>query len=98
MSMKAFKFRLYPTKKQVETLEWTLARCCELYNACLQERRDTWVIIKRHPNFYNEEWRKQAAKDHRVNYYHIERKTPCFSYGDMSESLWGEMGGLSKAA
>ncbi len=39
---KAYKFRLYPTRKQVTTLEWTLRRCCELYNAALQERRDAY--------------------------------------------------------
>ncbi|GHO48974.1 helix-turn-helix domain-containing protein [Ktedonospora formicarum] len=40
MPIKASKLRLYPTKKQVEKLDWTLARCCELYNAALQERKD----------------------------------------------------------
>ncbi len=39
---KAYKFRLYPTKKQIGTLEWTLRRCKELYNAALQERRDAY--------------------------------------------------------
>ncbi|WP_083814999.1 helix-turn-helix domain-containing protein [Ktedonobacter racemifer] len=32
-SLNTYKFRLYPTRKQAEKLEWTLARCCELYNA-----------------------------------------------------------------
>ena len=76
MLMKTFKFRIYPTKKQTETLEWTLARCCELYNAALQERRDTWAIIKRHPNFYDEEWRKQATKDHSVGLYDQQNQLP----------------------
>lgn len=76
MPIKSYKFRLYPTKKQVETLEWTLARCCELYNACLQERRDTWTIIKRHPNFYDEEWRKQAMKDHGIGLYDQQNQLP----------------------
>jgi IS605 OrfB family transposase len=35
-----FKYRLYPNKEQTAKLEWTLARCCELYNAALEERRD----------------------------------------------------------
>ncbi len=35
---KMYKFRLYPTVKQVDTLEWTLRRCAELYNAGLEER------------------------------------------------------------
>ncbi|GHO94134.1 hypothetical protein KSF_041820 [Reticulibacter mediterranei] len=30
---RAYKFRLYPTKKQVSKLEWMLRRCKELYNA-----------------------------------------------------------------
>ena len=41
---KAYKFRLYPTKKQIGTLEWTLRRCKELYNAALQERRDAYQM------------------------------------------------------
>jgi transposase len=39
---RAYKFRLYPTKKQIGTLEWTLRRCKELYNAALQERREAY--------------------------------------------------------
>ncbi|GHO73843.1 transposase [Ktedonobacter sp. SOSP1-85] len=42
MGMKTFKYCLYPTKAQAEKLEWTLARCCELYNAALQERREMY--------------------------------------------------------
>jgi transposase len=41
---KAYKFRLYPTKKQIGTLEWTLRRCQKLYNAALQERRDAYRL------------------------------------------------------
>jgi len=42
--LKAFKYRLYPNKEQIAKLEWVLARCCELYNAALQERRDTYNL------------------------------------------------------
>jgi putative transposase len=42
MRCKAYKVRLYPTKKQIGTLEWTLRRCKEVYNAALQERRDAY--------------------------------------------------------
>lgn len=76
MGMKTYKYRLYPTKKQPERLEWTLARCCELYNAALQERRDTWNIIKRHPNFFDEEWRKQVVKDHSISLYDQQNQLP----------------------
>lgn len=41
---KAYKFRLFPTKKQVGKLEWMLRRCKELYNAALQERRDAYKM------------------------------------------------------
>ncbi len=41
-NVKSFKFRLYPTRKQTETLQWTLDRTRELYNAALQERRDAY--------------------------------------------------------
>jgi putative transposase len=40
--MKAFRYRLYPTKKQEHLLFWTLARCRELYNAALSERKDAY--------------------------------------------------------
>ncbi|MFL5695237.1 MAG: helix-turn-helix domain-containing protein, partial [Ktedonobacteraceae bacterium] len=40
MVMKTFKYRLYPTRNQAETLQWTLDRVREMYNAALQERRE----------------------------------------------------------
>lgn len=39
---RTYKYRLYPTKAQRERFDETLALCCELYNAALQERRDAW--------------------------------------------------------
>ena len=66
---KTFKYRLYPKKDIVDKLQWTLDRCREVYNAALQERRDTWKNIKQHPNYYDDEWRKQAAKDHSISLY-----------------------------
>ena len=39
---KTFKYRLYPTRKQENTLFWTLTRCRELYNAALSERKDAY--------------------------------------------------------
>jgi putative transposase len=35
---KMYKYRLYPTRKQVATLEWILRRSKELYNAAIEER------------------------------------------------------------
>lgn len=39
---KAYKFRIYPTQKQIGKMEWTLRRCKELYNAALEERREAY--------------------------------------------------------
>ena len=41
-SLKAYKYRLSPTKKQAVRLQEVLDRCRELYNAALQERRDAY--------------------------------------------------------
>lgn len=44
MFRKTFKYRLYPSKSQVQQLHLTLDLCRELYNAALQERRDAWNL------------------------------------------------------
>ncbi|HXZ04459.1 MAG TPA: helix-turn-helix domain-containing protein, partial [Ktedonobacteraceae bacterium] len=41
---KAYKYRLYPTKKQERLLNKQLALCTELYNAALQERKDAYKM------------------------------------------------------
>jgi len=40
--MKAFKYRLYPTRKQADVLQFTLDRNRELYNAALEERCEAY--------------------------------------------------------
>lgn len=40
--VKVFKYRLYPTKKQVRKLEWTLDKCRILYNSCLLDRKNRY--------------------------------------------------------
>src|SRR6266516_3492456 len=68
-TLKAYKYRLYPTKKQQEQLQWTLDRARELYNAALQERRDAYEIrVKRHPNYYDEATRKRITQEHALTY------------------------------
>jgi putative transposase len=39
MSRKTFKYRLYPTAKQEQTLLFFLRRCHDLYNAGLEQRK-----------------------------------------------------------
>ncbi len=47
-----------------------------MYNAALQERRDAWNVVKKHPNYYNAEWRKQAVKDRSISYYNQAGQLP----------------------
>jgi putative transposase len=35
---RVYRFRLYPNKEQVDVLNKTLSLCCNLYNACLEQR------------------------------------------------------------
>lgn len=51
---KAFKFRLYPTKKQEHKLFWTLTRCREWYNAALSERRDAYRYASKSSSYYEQ--------------------------------------------
>ena len=75
MTIKAFKYRIYANKTTTEKLQWTLDRCRELYNACVQERRDAYEIrVKRHPNYYDEDTRKQLAREYAINYYEQKHK------------------------
>jgi hypothetical protein len=41
---KAYQYRLYPTPSQEKALLRQLEACRELYNAALQERRDTYKV------------------------------------------------------
>ena len=44
--MLAYKYRLYPSKKQAVRLQEVLDRNRELYNAAVQERRDAWKMCR----------------------------------------------------
>jgi putative transposase len=39
---KTYKYKLIPTPSQERAMAFVVRRCCELYNAALQERRDAW--------------------------------------------------------
>ena len=44
---RTFLYRIYPSKAQTTRLNTTLALCCELYNAGLQERRDAYKLQRK---------------------------------------------------
>lgn len=75
MSIKAYKYRIYANKQTTEKLQWVLDRCRELYNAGLQERRDAYeMVVKRHPNYYDEETRKKLTHELMIGYYEQKRE------------------------
>jgi putative transposase len=75
MGIKAYTYRIYANKATTEQLHWVLSRCQELYNAGLQERRDAYeMAVRRHPNYYDDEIRKQLTREHAVGYYEQKRE------------------------
>ncbi len=71
MCRKAFKYRLYPTRQQEQALLWTLARCRELYNAALQERRDAYRMAGVSIRCYDQINQLPAIKQERPEYADI---------------------------
>jgi putative transposase len=50
----AYKYRLYPTRAQVQFLQGQLHEACDLYNAGLQERRDAWKVCRKSISYYDQ--------------------------------------------
>jgi putative transposase len=70
-SLTAYKYRLYPNKKQAEKLQWTLNRARELYNAALQEHREAWRIGKVSINYNQQAAQLPEIKEVRPEYHEI---------------------------
>jgi len=51
--IKAFKYRIYPTKSQRTALQKTLDACRWVYNKTLETRRDTWKNEKKRLSLYD---------------------------------------------
>jgi putative transposase len=62
MIRKTFKYRLYPTKRQVEILDGQLADACRLYNAALQERRDAWRLERKSIKLYDQTYQLKEIR------------------------------------
>lgn len=69
--LKAFKYRLYPTRQQRERLQWTVDRCRELYNAALQERRDAYRMAGKSISYYDQANQLPEIKEVREEYKDI---------------------------
>ncbi|ULR39988.1 transposase [Thermus sp. NEB1569] len=68
---KAFKYRLYPTQPQQRDLNKTLILCRQLYNAALQERRDTYKKAGRTVGFYEQKRYLPEIRAELPEYKHI---------------------------
>jgi len=51
---KAFLYRLYPTEAQAHAAQGQLAVACELYNACLEERREAYRRVGTSLGYYDQ--------------------------------------------
>lgn len=69
--LRTYKFRLYPTKKQSGTLQWTLDRNRELYNAALQERRESYKYTGKGTTYNQQSAQLPAIKELREEYQEI---------------------------
>lgn len=60
---KIYKYRLYPTKSQEETLNETLNTCRILYNNSLAERKDLWAKEHKSVGYYEQKRNLVDAKN-----------------------------------
>lgn len=51
---KSFRYRLYPTKDQIVSLESHLRSACELYNCALEERKGAWNRSRKSVTCYDQ--------------------------------------------
>jgi putative transposase len=51
---RTFRYSLRPTKIQLTIISFWLLKCCELYNAALQERKDAWNKNKKSIGRYDQ--------------------------------------------
>lgn len=52
--IKTYQYRIYPTIEQEQALEQVLSLCCELYNACLTERREAYRLQGKALSFFEQ--------------------------------------------
>ncbi|EFH84897.1 putative transposase IS891/IS1136/IS1341 family [Ktedonobacter racemifer DSM 44963] len=71
MRVKAYVYRLYPTRKQESTLLWTLRRCKELYNASLEERTAAYKMADVSVSYGMQADQLPQVKQERLEYQEI---------------------------
>src|SRR6185503_17811507 len=71
----AYKFRIYPTKKQQSVMMQTLAICCELYNSALLERRDAYKLAAKSISYQDQQNQLPDIKKVRVDLNSVHSQT-----------------------
>ncbi|HEY4388122.1 MAG TPA: transposase [Ktedonobacteraceae bacterium] len=66
-----YKYRLYPTQKQIGTLEWILRRSKELYNAALEERTAAYKMCGVSVSYQMQADQLPEIKEERPEYQEI---------------------------
>jgi putative transposase len=69
--IKSFKYRLYPTRKQRDVLQFTLDRNRELYNAALEERREAYRMSRVSISYNDQSAELPEIKEIRPEYNEI---------------------------
>jgi putative transposase len=69
--MKAFTYRIYPTRKQANALQFTLDRNRELYNAALTERREAYRMSRISISYHDQSAHLPEIKELRPEYKEI---------------------------
>jgi len=65
---RTFKYRLYPNRKQRETLAAQLDLCRELYNAALQERMESYKTTRKGVTWLQQQSQLPAIKEVRPEF------------------------------
>jgi putative transposase len=68
---KMYRYRLYPTHKQIATLEWILRRSKELYNAALEERSEAYRMCGVSVTFKMQDAQLPEIKEERPEFQEI---------------------------
>jgi putative transposase len=69
--IKSFKYRIYPTRKQVDILQFTLDRNRELYNSALEERKEAYRMSDINITFNHQSAQLPEIKEIRPEYKDI---------------------------
>lgn len=51
---KVYRYRIYPSERQVNVLNSQLVVCAELYNAAIQERREAWARQRKNISWFDQ--------------------------------------------